>query len=504
VGRLAAAVTALVVLVGCVVGAVLIWGDDGATLGSPIDPSGSSSGSSSGSPSASPSPDRSPADDPAYDAALSKPVEDSYYPAHGDPGVDTLHYGLDLTWQPATKTLSGTATIALRASATADRLRLDLLDALKVSRVLLDGESTKWTQRHDQLQVLEPVKADSRHVLEVTYAGTPRPVPAPTTRSDFSTTGMEITDDGEIWTMQEPFGAYTWYPVNDQPADKALYDFTIRVPRPMVGVANGELRSRRVVGGHTVTRWHLGHPAASYLTTIAVGDFVQTKDESPSGVPLSYWTHRGDERALAALRVTPRIMAWNERHLGRYPFESLGILIVDSESGMETQSMITLGDTDYTRSPEVIEHELTHQWYGDLVTPTDWRDVWMNEGMTMFVQGAYEADRGGVDIDSVMDRWAVSEPAMRAESGPPGAYDKGEFGEGNIYYGPALMWNELRHRLGDKAFWSMVRAWPTAHADGNATRRQYLDWVEKRTGLELTSFFDDWLMGRRTPPRHAG
>ena len=44
-------------------------------------------------------------------------------------------------------------------------------------------------------------------------------MPAPTRRSDFSTTGMSVTDDGELWTMQEPYGAYSWYPVNDQPAD---------------------------------------------------------------------------------------------------------------------------------------------------------------------------------------------------------------------------------------------------------------------------------------------
>jgi len=497
VGKLFAGIVALVVLVGAVVGGVLIWGGDHASLGSPLEPT---SPSRSALTPAVPS----PADDPAYDVAVSKPVEDSYYPAHGDPGVDTLHYGLDLTWKPATKTLTGTATIALRAARDADRLRLDLLDALKVSLVVLDGEATKWVQRHDQLQVLAAMKAGERHVLEVTYAGTPAPVPAPTTRTDFTQTGMEITRDGEIWTMQEPFGAYTWYPVNDQPADKALYDFTIRAPHDWVGVANGELLSRRVADGRTVTRWHLAQPAASYLTTIAVGDFVQTKDKSPSGVPLSYWTHRGDARALAALRVTPKIMAWNERHLGPYPFESLGLVIVDSDSGMETQSMITLGDTDYTRSPEVIEHEMTHQWYGDFVTPTDWRDLWMNEGMAMFVQGAYQADVGGRSIDGVMDEWAPYEQLTRRQSGPPGAYDKGEFGESNVYYGPALMWNELRHRLGDKAFWSMVRAWPRAHADGNATRRQYFDWLEKRTGLELTSFFNDWLMGRRTPDRHSG
>jgi aminopeptidase N len=301
--------------------------------------------------------------------------------------------------------------------------------------------------------------------------------------------------------MQEPFGAFTWYPVNDQPSDKAFYDFTISAPKRWVGVANGVLESKTTAAGRTVTRWHLSHPASSYLTTLVVGDFVETKDESPSGVPITYWTHRGDARALRALRKTPAIMAWNEAHLGPYPFDSLGLVIVDSDSGMETQTMITLGNTDYTRSREVIEHEMTHQWYGDVVTPTDWKDLWMNEGMTMFVQGVYEADLEHISIDRKLDDWAGYERRVRLQSGPPGAYDKDEFGNGNVYYGPAEMWNELRHRIGDRAFWEMVRKWPTVHADGNATRRQYFDWLEQETGQELSSFLDDWIMGSTTPTR---
>jgi aminopeptidase N len=174
-------------------------------------------------------------------------------------------------------------------------------------------------------------------------------------------------------------------------------------------------------------------------------------------------------------------------------------VVVDSESGMETQTMITLGDNPYILSARVIQHEITHQWYGDIVSPTDWKDMWMNEGITMFLQGAYEADRQGISIDAKMRRWADFERKSRLESGPPGAYDEDEFGAGNVYYGPALMWNELRHDLGDSEFWRLVKEWPTVHADGNATREQYFDWVENETGQELSAFFDDWIMGATTP-----
>ncbi len=104
-------------------------------------------------------------------------------------------------------------------------------------------------------------------------------------------------------------------------------------------------------------------------------------------------------------------MAWLEHLLGPYPFDTFGTMIVDSESGMETQTMVTLGDTPYTVSPEVIVHELAHQWYGDQVTPNDWRDVWMNEGMAMYLQG----DVGGR---------AARHPDRR-EAGPVGRCGEG-------------------------------------------------------------------------------
>lgn len=481
-------------------------GPSGSTSGSTGSTSGST-GSTSGPTSGSTSPSGSPSggaiddpDDPAYDAALSTPREDSYYGLHGDPGVDALHYDLDLTWVPTTRTLTGDVTIALRAATTADHLQLDLLHDYRVSSVTVDGTAAGFTLRRDDLlEIRHPVTRDQRYSVEIRYAGTPRHVWAPSQRDDLQFVGMNVTPQGGLWTMQEPFGAYTWYPVNDQPSDKALYDFTLHVPSTMVAVANGQLTSQSSEDGQTVMTWHLDRPAASYLVTLAVGDYVETKATGPGGVPITYWTPRGDAASLAKLQVTPSVMAWNEAHLGPYPFSSLGLVVVPSDSAMETETMITLGHTAYTRSAPVIQHEMSHQWYGDMVTPTDWKDLWMNEGMAMFTQLAYEADRAGVPIDKKVRQQKSYEAYVRFQGGPPAAYKKGDFGDGNVYYGPATMWNDLRHRMGDAKFWAMVKKWPTVHPYGNATRQQYFRWLEQDTGLRLGPFLHAWLLGKNTP-----
>ncbi|GAA4669520.1 M1 family metallopeptidase [Nocardioides nanhaiensis] len=460
-----------------------------------------SSEPSSASPSVTPTPSAQAAPEPDLDLARSETREDSYYPEVGDPLVDALHYDLDLAWDPAARTLTGAQTLTFRATEDAGSVRLDLGAPLEVSEATLDGDPVTTSRDGDALLVRAPVRADVEHELRLAYAGSPEPVGVPTTRTDFSSTGWTVTPAGETWTMQEPWGAHTWYAVNDHPSDKALYDVTMRVPAPWTGVSNGELLERTEADGQTTTRWHLAEPAAPYLVTAAFANYEMTEDVSGSGVPLTYWTPRDRPALKAALAVTPEAMDWLEDLLGPYPYDTFGTVVVDSDSAMETQTMVTLGDTPYTTSPEVVVHELAHHWYGNQVTPTDWADLWMNEGMAMYLQGMWEAEQRGVEVGVVMDEWAPSEAQYRAESGPPGAYDRGAFASSNVYYGPALMFHELRERVGDEAFFAMARGWPAANDNGNATRQEFLDFIESSTGEELSDFFDAWLLGETTPSR---
>jgi aminopeptidase N len=485
------------VLGGCSAGA-----DEPSAKSSPTE--SSSTPSTPSATSASPETD-APAldpDDPALDAALSRPVEDRVYPAVGDPGVDALHYQLDLTWIPKSETLDAVETLTFRATEDAEEFQLDFGKSLTATSLELDGEKTRFREQGKDLVIRAPVRANQRYTLEMRYRGTPRPVAAPTTRDDFSTVGWAITDDGETWTMQEPFGAYSWYAVNDHPSDKALYDFTLSTRSPWVGVANGRLQSRKQADGNTVTDWHLDEPAASYLVTVAFGNFTMTRERS-SGVPLTYWTPRGDQSALRSVRVAGEELDWIEKRLGPYPFSSLGVVVVDSNSGMETQTMITLGNTDYTLSPSVVVHEVVHHWYGNQVSPRDWRDVWMNEGMTMYLQLLWDAQHFGIPLESMLSDVAAQDSEMRASAGPPANYDPATFGEGNIYYPPALMWHQIRRRIGDDRFWPLVRAWPRSRDNGNAAYADITAWWSRKTGQNLRPLFDQWLLSETSPPFQA-
>lgn len=441
-----------------------------------------------------------------YQEALSSPSRDSYYPGKGDPTVDALHYDLDLTWRRKARVLRGVATIHLRAARTAAHLRLDLSGRLDVRRVGVGGSRAPFTHERNHLVVHAPVTLGTRETVRVVYRGTPGTARGPATRRDIARVGMRVTPDGQLWTMQEPFGAFTWFPVNDHPSDKALYDVRVSVPRGWVGISNGELTSRRTTGRRTVTTWANRDPMASYLTTVAVGPYRVFRQTGPHGLPMSYWVPRDRPELVRPLLRSPAAVRWLERRLGRYPFDRFGVVLTPSGSAMETQTLVTFGVHNYVLGPlyvrTTVVHELAHHWYGNSVTPSDWRDVWMNEGMATYLDARWldeHSERPGTSWRWTVRDWTQSDPWLREVYGPPGAYERDQFAAGNVYYSVALMWERLRRRVGDETFDRLVRSWPRSRPQSNADRDALVTWWETGSGEPLAGFFDTWLDSADSP-----
>jgi len=434
-----------------------------------------------------------------YSTAVNTPVRDDMYPAYGSTVVDALHYGLDLRWQPQTRVLTGKEALTFRAARSAPSFSLDLAGRLHASDVLLDGHRVQVSHTGHKLQIHHAVTAGSRHVLRLRYRGVPHQVLLDTTRSGVMPLGWMTTSSGEAYALQEPFGAFTWYAVNDQPSDKAMYDFRIAAPQKWVGVANGTLLSRTVRNGQTITRWHLGVPASSYLTTIGIGPYKQTIDHTIAGLPITYWTPRSSPWTLARLRYTPTAVKWLEKRLGAYPFPSLGILVAP-EGGMETETMVTMGRDSYTLSRDVIVHELAHQWFGDEVSPKRWSDGWLNEGWaTYMAEATWSAHGSASALDSILTDWNDNAARLRRRGGPPAHPHTSSAFDGNIYYIPALMWDLVRQQVGDATFWKLAAAWPREHRFGSADYDTAVRWWSDKTGIDLVPLFHSWLLAKEQP-----
>jgi aminopeptidase N len=461
-------------------------------------------------PPAEPAPARTPlptavpregVDYTQWAAGRSTPVADPIYPKRGTPAVDVLHYGLELTWAPQTKTLRGAATLRIRPTADGRQLRLDFKPYV-LDQVTLDGKAASGTVAAEKLTVPAALVKDRPVTLVVRYHGTPATTPMPSKRSDAEPLGLTVTSERGLWTMQEPYGAFTWYPANDHPSDEALYDIAVTVPKGWSAVASGTPAGQN---GNTF-RYRSADPVATYLTTLAVGRYRKETGTGPHGLPLTYWYRpKKDDELVPLLRRSPAYLRWLEQRLGPYPFKSGGIVIVDSESGMETQEMITMGGRidNWSERKDSYEldlvHEYAHQWFGNAVTPTSWKDLWLNEGWATYLQFLYQMDRDKFD-EAALERFLRDADArLRGRLGPPGKPQAAHFAEGNVYLCPAAMLHELHDALGDKRFFALARAWVQEQKNTQQDRASFIAFVNKRTGRDFTKVINSWLDARTTP-----
>src|SRR6185436_14112668 len=146
----------------------------------------------------------------------------------------------------------------------------------------VDGEAATSSWAGDDIVVPAHRTADERTTLIVRYHGRPQTVPMPSQRTDFDEgLGLRADINGEAWTMQEPYGAGTWYPANDTPSDEAVYDTVITVPAGWAAVAHGQLVGVDRSGDRDTFRWQARDPVASYLATLAIGRYTELTDTGP-------------------------------------------------------------------------------------------------------------------------------------------------------------------------------------------------------------------------------
>jgi aminopeptidase N len=449
---------------------------------------------------------------PAFgpDDGLSRPRRDPIYPDYGNPSLDVLRYELALAWAPQRRELSGTATLTIRAVTAVPDLALDFSDAYAVESASLNGATVATGRRGNDLVVAAALDRDARATLVVRYRGTPKTVPMRSGRGDFPEgLGLRATADGEAWTMQEPYGASTWYPANDQPSDEAVYDVAVTVPEGWAAVAHGHPIGVTSTAAGDTYRWRSTDPAAAYVATLAVARYTRITDTGPRGLPITYWVRTGkDEPLLPALRRTPTLLAWLERHFGPYPFPAAGVVIVDSVSAMETQEMVTYGarlGSNRGRPgldlvEEILFHEYAHQWFGDAVTPGDWRGMWLNEGFAMYAQWLWTVDVRGQSDAAWVRNARSADRLSRPVAGPPGDPHPDHFGEHNVYFGPALLLREIHRAVGDGEFFALARDWVQQHRNQTVDRSTFVRFVNRHTRRDFTALINRWLDSPTTPP----
>ncbi|WP_206306512.1 M1 family metallopeptidase [Streptomyces malaysiense] len=424
-------------------------------------------------------------------------VRDPYFPKAGNGGYDVDHYDLTLDYTPATRRLVATAVI--RARATKDLSAFDLdLAGLHVDSVGVDGRDARYNRAGQELTVRPHDDLRKGRVFRTTvrYSG----VPGTLTDPDGSAEGWLPTADGALG-LGEPVGSMAWFPGNDHPSDKATYDITVTVPQGLQAVSNGELADRSTRAGRTSYHWHVAQPMASYLATVAIGHFDITRSKGPGGLPVLTAVDPTQAKASAAvLARLPEIVKWEEDTFGPYPFSSVGAIVDrpdDAGYALETQNRPV-----FPGAPELgtLVHELAHQWYGDCVTPKSWRDMWLNEGFATYAQWLWDEDHGGDTAEKTFRSYYDAHDSALWAFPPATPSGAAHISGSPVYERGAMVLHKIRQKVGDKAFFALLRAWPASHRYGNASTADFTAYVEHRfPDQDFGEIWKDWLYGQGKP-----
>jgi aminopeptidase N len=428
--------------------------------------------------------------------------------------MDIRHIRLDLRVDVEGERLEGTATHTLvpigapLRTATFDSVGLD------VTKVSAGGHEFDFEVGPEKLNVFfpSPIPDGEELALKIEYSVT-RPAKGMhfrTPRLGYS--GTEV----QCWSQGESEDSRYWFPCFDTPHERSTTEIVATVPALYRATANGELvdvQENAADGTHTF-HYRLDKEHAVYLVSLAVGQFVEIRDDS-GPVPLFYYVLPGqEEKARLSFGRTADMMRYFESTLGvPYPWGRYSqVAVVDFiAGGMENTSITTLTERSVqdaaarltNLSEHLVSHELAHQWFGDYLTTRDWTNIWLNEGWATYLETCYTGHNEGPDAylhrmwENAQDVFETDKPENRLATVRKAWGDPEALFDARVYEKGAWILHMLRRRLGDEVFWRGAHLYLERYANQSVETNDFLRTMEEVSGDGLEAFFDQWVF-------HAG
>ncbi|NIM94661.1 MAG: M1 family peptidase [Anaerolineales bacterium] len=425
---------------------------------------------------------------------------DDYFPKQGNGGYDASHYTLELMVDMETNVIDGALTMEAIATQALTSFNMDFT-GYEINDIHMNNKPVEFRRSGSELTITpsDPIPYDDTFTTTIQYSGSPNEtLPA---EENSPEDGWTHYGNG-VYVASEPNGASRWYPVNDHPSDKAAYTIRITVDEPWVVAANGT--SEEIID-HGVSRtyvWQMNDPIASYLVTVAIGEFTIHEDSFPSGIPIrNYYPADPPKEAIEAFDLIPDMAEFFESTFGPYPFDTYGVVLHDTSLpfALETQTLTTYG-TNFVNEG-VVAHELAHEWYGNSLTPAAWKDIWLNEGFAnygamLWFEHAY--GREGVDeymreLYAELVRSAGPDDPLIGDPGPVNPFDSLVYDRGQMTL------HALRAKVGDRKFFEILRQYADEYQYGNVTTDAFIELAEEVSGKKLSDLFDEWLFQTDVP-----
>ena len=303
-----------------------------------------------------------------------------------------------------------------------------------------------------------------------------------------------------------------WYPCLDFFNDKSTYTFNIETEAEKRAICGGYLSDSTLTDSNTIIwHWQLDEPVPTYLTSVAVGNYAHYADTVQGLekiIPIDIYTYPAHfsriSNTFANLKNTIHIF---EMRYGAYPWNRVGYVGVNFNAGaMEHVTNIAYpnfaisGNSNYE---SLYMHELSHMWFGDLVTCQRAEEMWLNEGFANYSEFVvaeilYPSDDPETDGYKAGIRDQHRKVLKKAHTDDGGYWALDQMPQ-DVTYGTTtydkggIVVHTLRKYVGDSVFFEALRAYLTQYQFQNATSQQFFDVMSQYTGQDLQDFFEAWV-----------
>ena len=405
--------------------------------------------------------------------------------------IDVQHYRVRLQPDIAAGTLRGEEDVRLCLLGDGDTVVLDA-GALSVDSVSLGKQALTTSRNGKTLAITLPRshRAGACVALHLRYSGK-------------SSYGLQMHPERrQAYTI---FSTSQWMPANDAPSDRATLDLEVTLPGGLQAIGTGVAQPVRHAEESATHRWRLRQPMQSYLYGFAAVPLSRVQFDA--NVIHNEWLGDGfdDAQLRRIFADTPAMLAFFADKAGvAYPHRTYSQALVADTVGQELAGMALVSEVygrevldDETREG-LIAHEAAHQWWGNGVTNLDWRQFWLNEGITTFMAAAWMQHRfGDATYDAQVERWRVRVEKLRADGkdkplvfpdwNKPGSDDRAV-----VYTKGAYAMHLLRVQLGEDAFWRGLRDYTRTHFGKSVTTADLQAAMERSSGRDLSAFFREW------------
>ena len=427
------------------------------------------------------------------------------------------HYDLSINLKRTDRAFDGTVTIRGEVLGDKHEIRLHA-KALTIASATIDGKEATFAQEaHDELVISHDDIALGTHVVVVAFSGT-----ITDDMNGIYPCYFEV--DGEkqelLATQFESHYARQAFPCIDEPEAKATFDVTLTTEQNIAVLGNMPIKSQSTDGDMLVTTFETTPRMSSYLVAWVAGELQKKSATTKSGVEVAIWSTKAHDPSNLdfALDIATRTIDFFDEYFGvPYPLpKSDHVALPDFSAGaMENWGLITYREIALLVDPEtttlstkhyvatVVAHELSHQWFGNLVTMKWWNDLWLNESFADMME--YVAVDG---LEPSWDIWldfATAEviSALRRDSldGVQSIQiDVNHPDEISTIFDPSIVYAKggrllrmLQAYVGDEAMKQGLKEYFETHKYTNTQADDLWAAISHASGKDIGSFMHAWM-----------